>query len=156
MDQATNSILMIRPINFGYNEETAGDNYYINEQGTGTGQGGTGIYTGGNGTGGGTGGTNVNPGNTGNTTTTTTITTTNGGGGNNDTTPPQEGGSATKVGGGGSATDVEYIPDTPTTIEVPKKRRKLRGKRSLRREANALNIPTGTGSGSGSGLNIPT
>ena len=28
MGQATNSILMIRPINFGYNEETAQDNYY--------------------------------------------------------------------------------------------------------------------------------
>ena len=28
MDQATNSILMIRPINFGYNEETAQDNHY--------------------------------------------------------------------------------------------------------------------------------
>ena len=31
MDQATNSILMIRPINFGYNEETAGDNHYQNK-----------------------------------------------------------------------------------------------------------------------------
>ena len=31
MDQATNSILMIRPINFRYNEETAGDNYYQNK-----------------------------------------------------------------------------------------------------------------------------
>ena len=28
MGQATNSILMIRPINFGYNEETAKDNHY--------------------------------------------------------------------------------------------------------------------------------
>ena len=28
MSQATNSILMIRPINFGYNEETAQDNHY--------------------------------------------------------------------------------------------------------------------------------
>jgi len=28
MGQATNSILMIRPINFGYNEETANDNHY--------------------------------------------------------------------------------------------------------------------------------
>ena len=28
MGQATNSILMIRPINFGYNEETAQDNHY--------------------------------------------------------------------------------------------------------------------------------
>ena len=28
MSQATNSILMIRPINFGYNEETAKDNHY--------------------------------------------------------------------------------------------------------------------------------
>ena len=28
MSQATNSILMIRPVNFGYNEETAKDNYY--------------------------------------------------------------------------------------------------------------------------------
>ena len=28
MVQATNSILMIRPINFGYNEETAQDNHY--------------------------------------------------------------------------------------------------------------------------------
>ena len=28
MAQSTNSILMIRPINFGYNEETAKDNYY--------------------------------------------------------------------------------------------------------------------------------
>ena len=28
MTQATNSILMIRPINFGYNEETAQDNHY--------------------------------------------------------------------------------------------------------------------------------
>ena len=31
MGQATNSILMIRPINFGYNEETAGDNHYQNK-----------------------------------------------------------------------------------------------------------------------------
>ena len=31
MGQATNSILMIRPINFGYNEETAQDNYYQNK-----------------------------------------------------------------------------------------------------------------------------
>ena len=31
MDQATNSILMIRPINFGYNEETASDNHYQNK-----------------------------------------------------------------------------------------------------------------------------
>ena len=28
MAQSTNSILMIRPINFGYNEETANDNHY--------------------------------------------------------------------------------------------------------------------------------
>ena len=28
MAQSTNSILMIRPINFGYNEETAKDNHY--------------------------------------------------------------------------------------------------------------------------------
>jgi hypothetical protein len=28
MRQATNSILMIRPSNFGYNEETALDNHY--------------------------------------------------------------------------------------------------------------------------------
>ena len=28
MGQATNSILMIRPINFGYNEDTAKDNHY--------------------------------------------------------------------------------------------------------------------------------
>ena len=31
MGQATNSILMIRPINFGYNEETAQDNHYQNK-----------------------------------------------------------------------------------------------------------------------------
>ena len=31
MGQATNSILMIRPINFGYNEETSCDNYYQNK-----------------------------------------------------------------------------------------------------------------------------
>ena len=31
MGQATNSILMIRPINFGYNEETAVDNHYQNK-----------------------------------------------------------------------------------------------------------------------------
>ncbi len=31
MAQATNSILMIRPINFGYNEETAQDNHYQNK-----------------------------------------------------------------------------------------------------------------------------
>ena len=31
MGQATNSILMIRPINFGYNEQTAGDNHYQNK-----------------------------------------------------------------------------------------------------------------------------
>ena len=31
MSQATNSILMIRPANFGYNEETAKDNHYQNK-----------------------------------------------------------------------------------------------------------------------------
>lgn len=31
MSQATNSILMIRPVNFGYNEETAKDNHYQNK-----------------------------------------------------------------------------------------------------------------------------
>ena len=31
MSQATNSILMIRPVNFGYNEETARDNHYQNK-----------------------------------------------------------------------------------------------------------------------------
>ena len=31
MAQSTNSILMIRPINFGYNEETAKDNHYQNK-----------------------------------------------------------------------------------------------------------------------------
>ena len=132
---------------------TAGDKYYKNPEGTGTGQGGSGIPVT-------SSDSSSTPTVAPTVTTTPTVTPTvdpvdMSSGGDEEARYSSSASSPVSGTGGGQATDIEEIPDLPNKLRSAIRRRRTRklGKRGLRNTSSqtGLNIPAGN-----SGLGIPT